>query len=113
MEPKGSLPQLQEPTNCHYPVPDETSAHIPTCLFETHFNSILCSTPRFSKWSLSIRFSHQHRLYILFFHIFNTKYHTQKHKILCPLNHKTTAEQQQTTCIVPSVFYYYDEVQKM
>jgi len=49
---------------------------------------------------------------LFFFYIFNTKCHTQKHKILCPLNHKTTTEQQQTACMVPSVFYYYDEVQK-
>lgn len=44
MEPKGSLPQLQELTNCHYPVPDKTTAHIPIYLFETHFNCILSST---------------------------------------------------------------------
>jgi hypothetical protein len=29
------------------------------------------------------------------------------------LNHKTTAQQQQTACMVPNVFYYYVEVQKM
>jgi len=56
----------------------------PTIYLRPIFNSNLCSTPRFSKWSLSIRFSHQHHLHIFFFHIFNTKYHTQKHKILCP-----------------------------
>jgi len=56
MEPKGSLLQSQAPTNCHYSVPDETSAHIPIYVSDTHFNCILCSTPRLSKWSLSTWF---------------------------------------------------------
>jgi hypothetical protein len=30
MEPKGSLPCLQEPANFPYPEPDESSPHLPT-----------------------------------------------------------------------------------
>jgi hypothetical protein len=54
METESSLASSQELATGPYPVP----AHVLTpYFFKIHFNNILSSTPRFSKWSLSFRFS--------------------------------------------------------
>jgi hypothetical protein len=51
METGGSLPSSEQPVTCPCIQPDESNP--------THFNIVLQSTPRFSKWSSSIRFPHQ------------------------------------------------------
>ena len=58
MEPEGSLPYSQDPATCPYPASDQTSP-CPIPLLEDTFNIIPPSTPRFSKWSLSVRLPHQ------------------------------------------------------
>jgi len=54
MEPKGSIPRLQEPTTFPYPEPDQCSPclHIPRPEDP--------STPGPSKWSLSLKFPCMH-----------------------------------------------------
>jgi hypothetical protein len=37
MEPEGSLPHSQAPTNCPYPEPDESSPYLPIPLLEDPF----------------------------------------------------------------------------
>ena len=46
--------------------------HVPSHFLNIHFNIILPSTPRSSKWPLSIIAPHQNRVYI--FHVFHTYY---------------------------------------
>jgi hypothetical protein len=59
MEPKGSLPYLQEPATCPYPEPDQSRPCPPFHLLKIHFNIIPPSMPRPSKWCLSLRSHHQ------------------------------------------------------
>jgi hypothetical protein len=40
MEPKGSLPHLQEPATCPYPEPDQSSPCPPSSLSKIHFNTV-------------------------------------------------------------------------
>jgi len=59
MEPEGSLLQLQVPTTCLYPEPDQSSPCPSSHFLKIHLNIILASMPGSSKWSLSLRFPHQ------------------------------------------------------
>jgi hypothetical protein len=74
-EPQCSLPRSQKTEIFPYLEPDECSllphpaSHI---AFKIHFNT-LQSTPGFSKWSLSYRFSHQTLYVFLFLTGFPTK----------------------------------------
>ena len=59
MEPEGSLPHSQVPAICPYPVPALSSPNLQIHFLKIHLNSILPSTPRFSKWALYLRSLHQ------------------------------------------------------
>ena len=58
IEPEGSLPHSQVPATCPYP--ESNRLHAPTSHFlKIHLNIILPPMPGSSKWSLSLRCSHQ------------------------------------------------------
>ena len=64
MEPESTLPRSQVPANCPYPEPAR-SIPCPTYHFiKIHFNITFPSAPGFSKWSRSLRFSHQNPVYV-------------------------------------------------
>jgi hypothetical protein len=49
MEHESSLPRSQQPATCPYPEPDQSIPRLPI-IFKKHFNIILPSLPRYSKW---------------------------------------------------------------
>ena len=60
MESKSSLPHSQQPATCPYPDTDWLSLCSPPFHFSIiHFTIIFPSTPGSSKWSSSLKFSHQ------------------------------------------------------
>ena len=66
MEPEGSWKHSQRSANCPYPGPSRSSPKVPTYHFlKLHHNIYLPSTTRSSKWSLFLRFPHQHPVYAL------------------------------------------------
>jgi len=68
MKPEGSLPHLKTPATCPYPESDQsTQCHL-SHSFKIPFSINLPSTPRSSKWSLSLRFPYQN-LYAQLFSI--------------------------------------------
>lgn len=77
IDPKGSLPHSQHHVTCQYHQPDQPSQIFPH-LFKIYFNYIFLSTPRSSKWSLSIRFLHQ-TLYAFLFSVIHTTYPIHLH----------------------------------
>jgi hypothetical protein len=50
MEPKGLLPCSEEPVTGPYPVPDESNPYPEPHFLKIHFNTIIPSTSRSSKW---------------------------------------------------------------
>jgi len=78
MEPEVSLLHSQEPSTCPYPQRDQSSPGPHPVFLKINFNIIHPYTPRFSVWSVSLRFPHEnpvcfsptyvlHALPVLFF----------------------------------------------
>jgi len=63
MESDGSLLHSQVPITCPYPEPDQCNSCLPSHFLKMHFNIILPSMPRSSKWFISHRFTHQNPVY--------------------------------------------------
>jgi hypothetical protein len=59
VEPECPSPYLQQPATCLYLQSDQSSTCPPSNFLKTHFNIILLSMSRSSKWSLSLTFPHQ------------------------------------------------------
>jgi len=59
METEATLLCTQLLAICPYPEPDQYWPCLPSYLFKVHSNTTLPSTPRSSKWFLSLRFPHQ------------------------------------------------------
>lgn len=64
MESNGPLPCSQEPTKGPYHNQMNSFHKLLAYLFKTHFNIIHTSTPKYSRRSISGRFSHQASLWI-------------------------------------------------
>ena len=62
MATKSQTPTSQKPTTFPYPKPDPRHS-LPNDFLTLHFNIILPSTPRFSKWSSSLRLPERNILY--------------------------------------------------
>jgi hypothetical protein len=60
MEPKGSLPCSQEPSNGSYPKPHQSNPYHPILSLKIHFNIAHPPTSRSSQWSLDFWLSHQY-----------------------------------------------------
>jgi len=58
MEPKDSLPHSQQFPTCPYSEPSRSTPY-PFHFLKIHFNITLPSTPRSSKWCLSLRYPNQ------------------------------------------------------
>jgi len=63
MEPEGSLLQSQVPATYPYPEPARSSPYPTSYILTIHFNIILPSTLGSTKWSVSLKFSHQNPVY--------------------------------------------------
>jgi len=63
METEVSFTHSQVPATCPYPEPDQWILCPLSHLLKIHFNIILPCKPVSSKWSLSLRFQHQHLVY--------------------------------------------------
>ena len=63
MEPESSLPHSPVSITHPYPELDQSSLCPPSQFLKIHHNIFLPSTPRSSKWSLFLRFLHQHSVY--------------------------------------------------
>jgi hypothetical protein len=64
MEPDGSLPGSQGPSNCPYPETDAPSPRIPTLFAKIHSDIILPFTSVSSEWYLTFKFSDHNFVYI-------------------------------------------------
>jgi hypothetical protein len=64
MEPEALLPHSQDPANCPYPEPDQSSASPSFYFLKILCVSIFPSTRRSSKFSLSLTCSHQNSVCI-------------------------------------------------
>ena len=58
LEPEGSLGPTPELATCSSPEPDQSSPYLSPHFLNIPFNIILSSTTRYSKYSLSLKFSH-------------------------------------------------------
>ena len=86
MEPEGVLPHSQAPAICPYPEPDQSSTFLPHPIFlEIHFNIILPSMPRSSKWSLLFQVSPPKCFTHLYYHPVEV--------VRCTFTHKQNIEQ--------------------
>ena len=63
MEPEGSLPHSQVPTNCPYLEPFDPIHALTPHLLKIHLNIILPFTPASPKRPLPLRFPHQNTVY--------------------------------------------------
>ena len=66
LEPEGSLAHTLELATCSSPDPDQSGPYPPPHFLYIHFNIILSPMTRYSKWSLSLNFSHQPCMHIFF-----------------------------------------------
>ena len=72
MEPEVSIPHPEAPATWPSPEPEQSRPCFPSHVLKIHFNIIL-STPGSSRWSLSIRSSHQNPVFTsLVPHTFHT-----------------------------------------
>jgi len=95
MEPKDSLLHLQVPASCPCPESDQSVHAPPSSILKIHLNIILPSMPGSSKWTLSLRFSHQnpvcifpqpHTFYMLCQSQFSQFDHPKKY-LVCSTDH--------------------------
>jgi len=59
MQPQGSLSYQKQHTAPLYPETDQSSRRAPSYFLQANFHITLPSSPRVSKWTLSLRFTHQ------------------------------------------------------
>jgi hypothetical protein len=63
-DPEVSSPHSQQPTNGSYPEPGESTPHPPQPVSPRSILIPLLSTPWFSKWTFSLRLSHQNPVHV-------------------------------------------------